>query len=76
MYRLKQMYPHAVLLTLYQTILYPHFIYGLFVSGSKIENGNLYLPYREYMLQPFEAYINTSKEGTEDCCKSRLYCSF
>ena len=40
MYRLKQIYPHAVLLTLYQAIIYPHFIYGLLVWGSKIENGH------------------------------------
>ena len=42
MYRLKQIYSHAVLLTLYQTItsIYPHFIYGLLVWGSKIENGH------------------------------------
>ena len=31
MYRLKQIYPNAVLLTLYQAIIYPHFIYGLLV---------------------------------------------
>ena len=30
----------AVLLTLYQAIIYPHFIYGLLVWGSKIENGH------------------------------------
>ena len=40
MYRLKQIYPHAVLLTLYQAIIYPHFIYVLLVWGSKIENGH------------------------------------
>ena len=40
MYRLKQIYPHAVLLTLYQAIIYPHYIYGLLVWGSKIENGH------------------------------------
>ena len=40
MYRLKQIYPHAVLLTLYQAIICPHFIYGLLVCGSKIENGH------------------------------------
>ena len=40
MYRLKQMYLHAVLLTLYQAIICPHFIYGLLVWGSKIENGH------------------------------------
>ena len=40
MYRLKQIYPHAVLLTLYQAIICPHFIYGLLVWGSKIENGH------------------------------------
>ena len=39
-YRLKQIYPHAALLTLYQAIIYPHFIYGLLVLGSKIENGH------------------------------------
>ena len=31
MYRIKQIYPHAVLLTLYQTVIYPHFIHGLMV---------------------------------------------
>ena len=40
MCRLKQVYPHAVLLTLYQTIIYPYFIYGFLVWGSKIENGH------------------------------------
>ena len=40
MYRLKQSYPHAVLLTLYQAIIYPHSIYELLVWGSKIENGH------------------------------------
>ena len=40
MYRLKQIYLHAVLLTLYQAIIYPHFIYGLLGWGSKIENGH------------------------------------
>ena len=40
MYRLKQIYPHAVLLTLFQVIIYPHFIYELLVWGSKIENGH------------------------------------
>ena len=40
MYRLKQIYPHAVLLTLYQAIIYPHFNYGLLERGSKIENGD------------------------------------
>ena len=40
MYRLKQIYPHAVLLTLYQAIICPHFIYGLLVWGSKIKNGH------------------------------------
>ena len=40
MYRLKQIYPLAVLLTLYQAIIYPHFIYGLLVWGSKIENAH------------------------------------
>ena len=40
MYRLKQIYPHAVLLTLHQAIICPHFIYGLLVWGSKIENGH------------------------------------
>ena len=40
MYRLKQIYPHAVLLILYQAIIYPHFINGLLVWGSKIENGH------------------------------------
>ena len=42
MYRLKQTYlAYAVLLTLYQAIIYPHFIYGLLVWGSKIKNGHL-----------------------------------
>ena len=40
MYRLKQIYPHAVLLTWYQAIICPHFIYGLLLWGSKIENGH------------------------------------
>ena len=40
MYRLKQIYPRAVLLTLYQAIICPHFIYGLLVWGFKIENGH------------------------------------
>ena len=40
MYRLKQIYLHAVLLTLYQANIYPHFIYGLLVWGSKIENSD------------------------------------
>ena len=40
MYRLKQIYSHVVLLTLYQAIIYPHFISGLLVWGSKIENGH------------------------------------
>ena len=40
MYRLKQIYPHAVLLTLYQAIICPHSIYGLLVWGSKTENGH------------------------------------
>ena len=31
MYRLKQIYPRAVLLTLYLAIIYPHFIYELLV---------------------------------------------
>ena len=46
MYRLKQIYPHAGLLTLHQAIIYPYFIYGLLVWGSKIENG-----YQLYLLQ-------------------------
>ena len=63
MYRLKQIYPHAVvLLTLYQAIIYPHFNYGLLLWGSKIEK--------------WSSIAFTSKEGTDDCCKSRLYCSF
>ena len=40
MYRLKQIHPHAALLTLYQAIIYPHFIYRLLAWGSKIENGH------------------------------------
>ena len=40
MYRLKQIYPHAVLLTLYQAIIYLHFMYGLLVWRSKIENSH------------------------------------
>ena len=40
MYRLKQIYPHAVLLTLYQAIIYRQFIYGSLVWGSKIGNGH------------------------------------
>ena len=39
-YGLKQIYPHAVLLTLYQAIIYPHFIYGLMIWGSQIDNGH------------------------------------
>ena len=40
MFRLKQIDPHAVLLKLYQTIIYQHFIYGLLVWGSKTKNGH------------------------------------
>ena len=40
MYRLKQIYLHAVLLTLYQAIIHPLFIYRLLVWGSEIENGH------------------------------------
>ena len=36
MYRLKQMYAHAVLLTLYQAIIYPRFIYGVLVWVLKL----------------------------------------
>ena len=37
MYRLKHVYPEAVLLILYQSIVYAHFNYGILVSwGSKI----------------------------------------
>ena len=39
MYRLKQIYPYSVLLTLYQACIYPHFIYGLLVWDSKTDNG-------------------------------------
>ena len=36
MYRLKHVYPEAVLLILYQSIIYAHFNYGILVWGSKI----------------------------------------
>ena len=36
MYRLKQIYPRAVLLTLYQAIIYPHFIYGYWYGVLKL----------------------------------------
>ena len=36
MYRLKHIYPEAVLLIIYQSIINAHFTYGLLVLGSKI----------------------------------------
>ena len=36
MYRLKCIYPEAILLTLYNTLILPHFTYGLLIWGSKI----------------------------------------
>jgi len=36
MYRLKHVYPQAILLTLYNTLIVPHFSYCLLVWGSKV----------------------------------------
>ena len=52
MYRLKHIYPEAVLLIIYQSIINTHFTYGLLVWGSKINQS------------PFAF---TSKEGTKNC---------
>ena len=41
MYRLKHVYPEAVLLILYQSIIYAHFNYGILVWGSKIKDNRL-----------------------------------
>ena len=40
MYRLKHIYPKAVLLTIYQSIIIAHFTYGLLVWGSKINTNH------------------------------------
>ena len=40
MYRLKYSFSYVVLLTLYQAIIYPHFIYGLLVWSFKNDNGH------------------------------------
>ena len=40
MYRLKYIYPQAILLTLYNTLIVPHFTYGLLIWGSKIVNNH------------------------------------
>ena len=40
MYRLKHIYPEAVLLIIYQSIINAHFTYGLLVWGSKINTNH------------------------------------
>ena len=40
MYRLKHIYPEAVLLMIYQSIINAHFTYGLLVRGSKINTNH------------------------------------
>ena len=40
MNRLKYIYPQAVLLTLYQSLIVPHFTYCLLVWGAKIVHGH------------------------------------
>ena len=39
-YRLKHIYPEAVLLIIYQSIINAHFTYGLLVWGSKINTNH------------------------------------
>ena len=60
MYRLKHIYPQAVLLTLYSALIVQHLTYCLLVWGSKI------VPNR-----PF-----TTKEGFTYFCQSRLYITY
>ena len=40
MYRLKHIYPEAVLLIIYQSIIKTHFTYGLLVWGSNINTNH------------------------------------
>ena len=40
MYRLKYIYPQAVLLTLYRALIVPHYTYCVLVWGAKIFHGN------------------------------------
>ena len=40
MYRLKHMYPEAVLLIIYQSIINAHFAYGFLVWGSNINTNH------------------------------------
>ena len=46
MYRFKHVYPQSVLLTLYNTLIVPHFTYCLLIWGSKVIEGH-----RIHMLQ-------------------------
>ena len=67
LYRLKHIYPHEVLLTLYNTLILPHLSYCILVRGSKIQtNQGLHL------LQKKAVRIITIKDyiaHTEPLCK-------
>ena len=50
LYRLKQIYPQAVLLMLYNALIVPHFSYCILIWGSKISNGHaLHLSTKKYV---------------------------
>ena len=74
MYR--HVYPEAVLLILYQSIIYAHFNYGILVWGSKINNDHpLHLLWkREFMnLWIYELRIVVNQDyiaHSEPICKS------
>ena len=68
MYRLKYMYPQAVLLMLYNTLILPHFSYCMLLWGSKIVNGHPI-----HLLQKKALRVVTNQDcvaHTEPICKS------
>ena len=67
MFRLKHIYPEAVLLIIYQSIINAHFTYGLLVWGSKI---NINYPLHLLQMRALRIVNNTNYVAhSEPICK-------